>query len=170
MKKIRLFISSLAILFLSKMAVSQNVMVNILTQKSGIVTKNGIVFLEITINNTDPLAYIGIYRIKTQLSVPSAIASIAAEGHVLPTGWTITSQNDSVINLSNGKDMIAANDARTLLVAIRGMKMGGPSTISCQLSFSDGTSPGTAPGTLPGENPGDNRSTSTIEVTGKKGF
>ncbi len=167
MKPLSFILVALTICFVSKTAASQNVLLNILTQKSGIVSKGGTVFLEITINNTDPVAHIGIYKVKAQVSVPSAIAAIATEGHILPTGWMITGINDSTINLSNGKDMIAATDARTILIAIRGIKTGGPSTISCQLSFSDGIAPGTAPGTLPGENPADNRSTSTIQVTGK---
>ena len=83
---------------------------------------------------------------------------------MLPTGWTITGNDGSTINLSNGKDMIAANDVRTLLIAIRGNKVGGPSTVAGQLSFSNGTPPGLAPGTLPGENPADNSSTTTIKV------
>ena len=128
------------------------------------VKKGETVFLEVTINNTDPNDYIGVYKVRTQISVPSAIANIDSVGHVLPTGWIITSNNGSTINLSNGKDMIAANDARTLLIAVRGNKAGGPSTVACQLSFSDGTAPGTAPGILQRENPADNSSTSTIMV------
>jgi hypothetical protein len=150
--------------FIFKSAPSQNLLINVLTQKTGIVSKGGTVFLEVTINNTDPNAFVGVYRVKTQISVPSAIALIPATGHVLPTGWTIINNNGSVINLSNGKDMIAANDSRTILIAIEGIKIGGPSTITGQLSFSDGTSPGTTPGSLPRENPVDNSSTSTIKV------
>ena len=145
-------------------ACSQNVLTNILTQNSGIVKKGKTVFVEVTINNTDPTNYVGIYKIRAQISVPAAIATIASTGHVLPTGWTIISNDGSTINLSNGKDMIAATDARTILIAVQGVKTGGPSTISCQLSFADGNSPGTTPGTLKGDNPADNSSTTTIKV------
>jgi hypothetical protein len=152
-----------AVLF-AEGASSQNVMVNILTQKSGMVKKGNTLFLEVTINNTDPADYVGVYKIRAQVSVPADIASIDTAGHILPTGWTVTSNNGSIINLSNGKDMIAANDSRTLLIALRGIKAGGPSTISCQLTFSDGNSPGTTPGTLKRDNPADNSSTTTIMV------
>jgi hypothetical protein len=147
-----------------KCAASQNALINILTQNTGIVKKGETVFLEVTINNTDPAGYIGIYKLKAQISVPSLIASIADTGHVLPTGWKIISNDGSTINLSNGKDMIAANDARTILIAVKGNKIGGPSTIMGQLSFSDGNSPGTGPGSLAGDNPGDNSSTSSCKV------
>lgn len=167
MKLFKLILPALAGVFTFMSAASQNALINILTQNSGIVKKGGTLFLEVTVNNTDPTAFINIYKIRTQISVPSAIASIPATGHVLPTGWKITSNDGSTINLSNGTDMIAANDNRTLLIAIRGNDIGGPSTIAGQLSFSDGTAPGTAPGTLPGDITADNFSTSTIKV-GKK--
>jgi len=164
MKLLKLIVLVSAGVFACKAAASQNAMVNILTQKSGMVKRGETVFLEITINNTDPNDYIGVYKIRAQISVPSAITSIDTAGHVLPTGWIITSNNGSTVNLSNGKDMIAANDARTLLIAVRGNKTGGPSTVACQLSFSDGNAPGTSPGTLQRENSADNSSTTTIMV------
>jgi molybdopterin-binding protein len=164
MKQLNLMLLIIAGIFFYNSAASQNVMINILTQKSGVVRRGGTVFLEVTINNTDPANHVGIYKLKAQISVPSVIASIPATGHVLPTGWIITGNSGSTINLSNGKDMIAAFDARTLLIAIEGKAAGGPSTVAAQLSFSDGIAPGTAPGTLPGENPADNSSTSTIKV------
>jgi hypothetical protein len=155
----------LTTVLLAKAAVSQNVLINILTRNSGIVKKGGTVFLEVTINNTDAAAHIGVYKIRAKINVPSAIVSIAAKGHVLPTGWTITENDGNSISLSNGKDMIAANDARTILIALNGDKTGGPSTISGQLFFSDGVAPGTAPGTLKGDLPGDNSSTTSCRVT-----
>jgi len=69
-----------------------------------------------------------------------------------------------VITLSNGKDIIAPNDARTLLIALEGKNAGGPVNVSGQLSFSDGVAPGTAPGSMAGDNPADNFSTSTCTV------
>ena len=60
--------------------------------------------------------------------------------------------------------MIASNDVRTLLIAVKGNKVGGPSTIAGQLSFSNGFTPGNAPGTLQGDIPADNYSTSTCKV------
>lgn len=167
MKPFKLVILIAGSLFVYCDAASQNALINILTRKSGIVRKGETVFLEVTINNTDPVTHIGVYRIKAQISVPGAIANIPDTGHVLPTGWTILSNNGSTINLSNGKDMIASNDARTLLIAVRGINTGGPSTIAGQLTFSNGFTPGNIPGTLKGDNPADNSSTSTIKVLPK---
>jgi hypothetical protein len=142
----------------------QNALINILTRNTGIVKKGGTVFVEVTVNNTDPVAFINVYKIKVQITVPSAIASIADKGHILPTGWTITSNDGEIVTLSNGKDMIASRDARTLLIAIKGNKTGGPSTIVGQLLFSNGIAPGTEPGSLQGDLPADNSSTSTCKV------
>jgi hypothetical protein len=167
-KMTRLYTFSLLVLstlLISEAVVSQNVLINILTQNSGVVKKGGVVFLEVTINNTDATAYIGVYKVRAKINVPSSIVSVAAKGHILPTGWTITENDGNTITLSNGKDMIAANDARTILIALNGDKPGGPSTISGQLLFSDGTAPGTAPGTIKGDLPGDNTSTTTCKVT-----
>lgn len=135
-----------------------------MTRDAGVVKKGNTVFLEVTINNTDPATHIGVYKIRTQISVPSDIISISDNGHLLPSGWTITSNNGSSIMLSNGKDMIAAKDARTILIALRGNKTGGPSTITGTLSFSNGEAPGTTAGLLKGDIPGDNTSTTTCKV------
>jgi hypothetical protein len=145
-------------------AASQNVLVNILTRNAGIVKKGKHVFLEVTINNTNASAFVNVFKVKAQISVPSGIVKIADTGHDLPTGWTIISNDGSTITLSNGKDMIAGSDSRTILIAMEGIKTGGPSTISAQLTFSNGESPGSAPGTLAGDNPADNSSTTTVKV------
>lgn len=151
--------------FTIKSAAGQaNASINVLTQNSGLVNLGGTVFLQVTLNNTGPTSSIGVYKVKTQISVPSAIASIPATGHQLPTGWTITSNSGSAINLSNGTDVIAVNDSRTILIAMQGNALGGPSTVSGQLSFSNGNAPGTGPGTLAGDNTADNFSASTIQV------
>ncbi len=167
MKSFKLVVLILGSILIYSDVASQNALINILTRKSGIVHTGETLFLEVTINNTDPVSHIGVYKIKAQISVPGAIANIPDTGHVLPTGWTILSNNGSTINLSNGKDMIASNDARTLLIAVRGIKAGGPSTIAGQLTFSNGFTPGNVPGTLNGDSPADNSSTSTIKVLQK---
>lgn len=164
MKLFKLIFLVLTAAFTFNSTAAQNALINIVTKNTGIVHKGGTVFLEVTINNTDPAAYIDVYKIRAKVSVPVAISSIAATGHVLPTGWTILSNDGSTINLSNGKDMIAANDFRVLLIAIKGNKIGGPSTVAGQLSFSDGMSPGSASGSLHGDNAADNFSTSTCQV------
>ncbi|MBC7936593.1 MAG: hypothetical protein H7Y86_14680 [Rhizobacter sp.] len=164
MKPFKLMLLFLAGAFTFTNAVSQNALINILTQNSGILHKGETIFVEVTVNNTDPASFIGVYKIKTHISVPSAISTIASSGHILPTGWTILSNTGAEIVLSNGKDIIAANDARTILIAIQGNNPGGPSTIMGQLSFSNGTSPGAALGSLPGDNPADNSSISACKI------
>jgi len=153
----------LAFLFYTA-AVSQNVSINVLTKNSGIVQVGNTVFFEVTINNTDPSSYVGIYKLKAQITVPDSILTIQTTGHNLPTGWEIISNRNGVITLSNGKDIIASNDSRTLLIALQGKNTGGPVTISGQLSFSNGISPGTDPGSLKEDKPADNYSTSSCMV------
>jgi hypothetical protein len=164
MKKIFSILLLAVGVFFSKASMAQNVLLNILSQNAGVVKKGQTLFIQVNINNTDPKNHIGIYKIRTQISVPQGIVSIEEKGHVLPTGWTISNNNGGTINLSNGKDMIAANDGRVILIAIKGIKVGGPETITGQLSFADGTAPGTATGTLKGDLAADNFSTTTCQV------
>ncbi|MBL0358286.1 MAG: hypothetical protein IPP72_16090 [Chitinophagaceae bacterium] len=145
-------------------AVSQNVSINVLTRNSGIVEIGKTIFFEVTINNTNPASLVGIYKLKAQISAPDSIVTIQKTGHNLPTGWEIVNNTDGTITLSNGKDIIAPNDSRTLLIAIQGKNIGGPATLSGQLSFSNGISPGTEPGSLKEDNPADNYSTSSCKV------
>lgn len=150
--------------FFSKASMAQNVLLNILSQNSGIVKKGQTLFIQVNINNTDPKNHIGVYKIRTQINVPQGLVRIEEKGHVLPTGWTISNNNGGTINLSNGKDMIAANDGRVILIAIKGIKVGGPETITGQLTFADGNPPGTATGTLKGDLAADNFSSTTCQV------
>lgn len=143
---------------------SQNAMINVLTQKSGIIKKGGHLFLEVSVTNTNSKDYIGIYKIKVQISTPLEIVEIDTSNHILPTGWKILSNNNNSMMISNGMDMIAATDNRNLLISIKGIKTGGPSTIIGQLLFSDGVAPGNAPGSLKNDLPGDNSSTTTCKV------
>lgn len=165
MKKTAFFIFLFTVTFLCKHAASQNVSVNVITQNAGLVKQGESVFFDVTVNNTDPAALVGVYKLKVQVSIAdSSPIIIKTTGHTLPTGWQITDNTGTVITLSNGKDIIAPNDARTLLIALEGKKAGGPVNISGQLSFSDGIYPGTAPGSMAGDNPSDNFSTSTCTV------
>ena len=150
--------------FVTSKIKAQNVSINILTQKSGIVKKGKTLFLEVQINNTDPTAYVGVFKLRTQISVPAFITTIESKGHILPTGWAISNNRDSTLTLTNGKDMIAANDVRTILIALKGSKVGGPLSIAGRLSFSDGLEPGIATGILQGDLPADNFSTTTCKV------
>jgi hypothetical protein len=165
MKLFKIFLLLMAGFFSGYSAAAQNAMINILTRNSGIVKKGGTIFLEITINNTDPASHIAAYKLRPQISVPQGLVSISSTGHVLPTGWTVIRNNGSVIALSNGKDLIGSNDSRTILIALKGLKTGGPSIISGQLFFADGNAPGSASGSpLTGDIPIDNSSATSIQV------
>jgi hypothetical protein len=149
----------------AKHASAQDVLLNILSQNSGAVSKNQTVFLEVTVCNTSSAITVPAYKLRPQISFPSALISISDSGHVLPPGWTITSNTGSVVFLSNGTDQLPTNGCRTILIAMQGKSIGGPSTISGNLTFSNGIAPGSTPGpATPGDNPADNASTSTIKV------
>ncbi len=165
MKTARLLFLFLTGILFYNTALSQNVSINVLTKESGIVQKGKTVFFEVTINNTDPSVIVGQYKLKAQITVAdAALVTIQTAGHNLPTGWEIISNEGNVITISNGKDLIAPNDARTLLIALEGKNTGGPVSLSGQLFFSNGIAPGTEPGSLNGDNPADNFSTSTCKV------
>jgi hypothetical protein len=158
------FILVILIAFAYDNTIAQNVMLNILTSKSGIVKKGESLFLEVSVTNTNQKDFVGIYKLKIQISVPTEIANIDTTGHILPTGWKISSNNGSNITISNGLDMIAATTDRTILISVKGNKIGGPSIISSQLSFSDGVAPGTGYGSLKYDLLGDNVSTTVFQV------
>lgn len=148
-----------------EIAFSQNVLLNVLTQNSGIVSKNKLVFLEVSISNTSATKTVPAYKLRPQISFPENLVSIADTGHTLPAGWKIISNKNAVVILSNGTDMIPENASRTILIAMRAKEIGGPSTISGNLTFSDGKAPGLIVGTATiGDNVADNASTTTIKV------
>lgn len=153
-------------LLFSKISCAQNTSINVLTLNSGVVKKGELVFFEVTVNNTDPEVLTGVYKLKVQVSIAdSNTIVIKTDGHNLPTGWQIIENTGTIITLSNGKDIIAPNDARKLLIALEGKKIGGPIMIVGHLHFSNGLAPGSEPGVLSGDNPADNFSTSTCIVT-----
>lgn len=144
---------------------SQNIMINVVTQSSGIVKKGEIVFFEIAINNTSPTTTIPAYKVRPQISFPITIVDIQTAGHILPKGWEIISINRGVVLLTNGTDIIPQNERRTILIAIKGKVIGGPSTILGNLTFSNGIAPGSTLGmALKGDNNADNVSSSTVRV------
>ena len=144
---------------------SQNVLINVLTRNSGIAKKGKIIFFEIAINNTSPTKSISAYKLKPQISFPTALVDVPKTGHVLPKGWEIISNSNGVLLLTNGSDVILENESRIILIAIRGKSKGGPATITGNLNFSNGIAPGSAAGVAPqGDNFADNTSTSTIRV------
>lgn len=149
---------------LSMEVAAQNVSINVLTQKAGVVKKGKVVLFQVAINNTDATELVGVYKLKVQINVADSIVSIAKNGHILPTGWEILSNSNSSITLSNGKDIIAPSDARNIFIALIGKKIGGPVIVSGQLAFSNGIAPGSEPGSLKNDNPLDNNSTSSCRV------
>jgi hypothetical protein len=153
------------VFFAHSKAISQNVTINVVTQNSGVVKKGELIFFEIDINNTSATKVVSKYKLRPQISFPTSLVSVQETGHLLPKGWTIVSNNNGVITLSNGTDNIDQNDSRRILISIKGNELGGPSTISGNLLFSNGVEPGSAPGiSTVGDNLGDNISTSTVMV------
>jgi hypothetical protein len=143
-----------------------NAFINILTQNSGQVALGGTVFIQVDIGNTGPTSSIGVNKVRAQISVPSAIVTVVASGSQtgLPPGWIITSNTGSAITVCNGTDVIAVGTQRTILIAVQGTALGGPSTVAGVLSFGPGTGVCTGPGSLAGDNTADNTSTSSITV------
>lgn len=164
MKYLQFVITLMFFLVLDNVAFSQNAMINISSQNAGIVKIGEKLILEVFITNTNSKDFIGIYKLKMQVSVPEKIVSIDSVGNILPTGWKILSNNGSSITISNGMDMIAATDNRNLFISLKAKEIGGASTISGQLSFSNGVAPGIEPGSLKNDLPGDNKSTTTCKV------
>ena len=165
MKNLTQFVFSLFLLFVATSLFSQNVMINVLTQNSGEVKKGEVIFFEVSINNTSPTKALGIYRIRPQISFPTALVSIPETGHVLPEGWTITINKNGVVSLSNGTDIIPENSSRIILIAMKGKSTGGPTTIIGNLLFSNGIAPGNLSGfSTKEDNVADNSSSSSVKV------
>ncbi len=164
MEKIKHYLFIVLFLNIVSSVFSQNAMLNILTKQSGIVKNGETIFLEVSITNTNSKNFIGIYKLIASINVPTQILTIDSIGHVLPTGWKILHNTDSSISISNGMNMIAATDSRILLIALKAKKIGGPLTISGEISFSNGNPPGNEPGILNNDLIGDNFSTTTCKV------
>lgn len=165
MKIFKLLVFALPGFLAFNTAISQNILLNVLTQNSGMININGTVFVEVTVCNTNSSISVPAFKLKPQISFPSQLVSVPDTGHILPAGWTIVFNKDGVIRLSNGNDEFLPNQCRTLLIAIIGKEAGGPSTISGNMGFANGIAPGTTSGgPTKGDNPADNASTSTIKV------
>lgn len=165
MSRLRYWFFLFLVFPLSSALKGQNVSINILTHNAGIVNLHGLLVLEITINNTNSTDTVAPFKLRPQISFPSALLSLADDGHLLPVGWKMLPAKDGVIRLSNGTDRIAPFDARTLLIRLKGKAVGGPSTISANLMFSNGVAPGNSSGTATdGDLTADNTSTTTCTV------
>lgn len=165
MKKFHLHLCTFLLFLLPAAAFSQNVMINVLTQNNGIVKKNEKVFVEVTINNTSHTQTVPHYKIKTQISFPSELVEIADTGHVLPKNWVILSNKKGNIILSNATDLLPELSSRSILIAVKGIHVGGPSSIRANLQFSNGVATGNESGT-PTANDlnGDNNASTSIKV------
>ncbi len=153
------------VVFNATNATAQNIMLNVLTQNSGVVKINEQIYFEVTISNTNSIKTVPIYKLRPQISFPTTLVSIPEKGHVLPKGWAIISNTNGVVLLTNGTDIIPENGSRTILIAMKGKTLGGPSTISGNLTFSNGVTPGSVMGSpTVGDNMADNNSTSSIMV------
>ncbi len=153
------------VLLLSFKGTSQNIMINVLSKNSGEVKIGETTFFEVTIYNTSSTKSLPVFKIKPQISFPFNLVTIPADGHVLPKGWAITSIKKGVVTLTNGTDIIPENGSRAILIAMKGISIGGPTSIIGNLFFANGISPGTLSGAATKEdNTADNSSTSTIRV------
>ena len=165
MKIFKHFILVILVILISKNAISQNVAINVVTQNAGIVKNGELIFFEVVIYNTSATKVVSKHKLRPQISFPTPLVSVQETGHVLPKDWAIISNAKGVVTLSNGTDNIGQNDSRTILISIKGNELGGPSTISSNLLFSNGIEPGSASGiSTMGDNLADNISSSTIMV------
>lgn len=165
MKIFRQTLLAIAVLLTSLKGISQNIMINVLSQNSGEVKKGETIFFEVTIYNTSPTKSLPKYKLRPQISFPAALVTIPQNGHVLPKGWKINSIKNGVLILSNGTDIIPENASRTILIAMKGIGIGGPSAIIGHIFFSNGIEPGILNGIATKEdNIADNSSISTIRI------
>ena len=168
MKAFKFTILTFFFLFIYNYASSQNILINVLTKNAGILRLGETGLVEISINNTSSTTAVPVYKIRPQISFPVSLVNISDTGHILPKGWSIISNSEGVIRLSNGTDQIQPHDSRTLLIAFTGINKGGPLTISGNVLFSNGVFPGSASGpATTGDNAADNSSATTCEVVKK---
>jgi hypothetical protein len=164
------FITTLLLFFTSTFAVinlnsQTNLSINIVTANLGIVSQNSIINLNVQVTNTGANPA-GVNKISTVISVPSNIALIVGDVQQtgLPAGWIINSNDGETIDICNGSDNIPGGVSRNFVVKIQGTTVGGPSTISGALDFTNGVC-GNVGFTLAGDNQSDNSSTTTMTVT-----
>lgn len=165
MKLFKLTTLTLFSVLLYNYTISQNILINVLTQNAGVVRMGESGKIEIKICNTSSVLAVPAYKIRPQISIPLSLVNIPDSGHVLPEGWSIISKSDGVFRLTNGTDQISPNDCRTILLTFTGVSKGGPFTVSGNILFSNGLFPGNTSGPpTQGDNPADNSSSSTCEV------
>lgn len=142
-----------------------NASINILSLNSGQLNLSGTGFIQVDVGNNGSSTSIGVNKVRAQLSIPPiAQASITADQTGLPAGWIILVNSGSSITVCNGTDIIPQDSVRRVFIKIRGVSLGGPSTVTGVLSFGPGTGVCTGPGSLPGDVTADNTSQTTITV------
>lgn len=165
MKFFKTIVIYFLVMLISEYALSQNILINVLTKNSGVLKAGETGFLEVSICNTSSLIPLMAYKIKPQVSFPVSLVSVSDTGHILPPGWSILSSSDGIIRLSNGSDQIPPNNCRTVLLAFNGITKGGPLTISGNVLFSNAQFPGNVSGPATyGDNAADNTSSTTCKV------
>ncbi len=135
---------------------AQDPSLNIVLGSSGVVNVGGTIFLQIDVTNNSASGTIVANKVRPQISVPANISFIPVSGHNLPAGWTITSNNGSVIRITNTTDPIPAGTTRTAFIAVEGTADGGGSILG-NLTFN-----GPAPS---GDNTANNTSSAGLTVT-----
>lgn len=167
MKHFKIIILFFAIAFSFLGAGAQDISLNVQTAGVGTVPIGGNVLVEMQINNLDASVDLATYRIRPRLTVPASV-TIAASGHILPTGFTIISQTSQIITLSNGTNGLPANSSVSAFINV----VGGPAispaqTVQGNLLFSNGVAPGSVnAAATPGDVGANNSSTTTVEVIG----
>lgn len=139
-------------------ATAQDASINILAGNAGVVANGQTFQLRVDVTNNDATGTVAQNKLRPQISVPASISTISATAsdHILPTGWTITSNSGSVIRITNTTDPIPAGATRTAYITVRGTAIGTGSIIA-NLTFV---------GAAPTGDIGANNSSSTgIEVT-----
>ncbi len=147
MPKFYLFLLTI-ISFLSlniKSATAQNVYISMQADNSGKVVVGNSFFLRIVIGNGSSTVTLPVYRIRPLFLLPNYL-SLAVDGHVLPQGWSILSTDGATFRLSNGTGTIPPNTQREILMRVNGNTLGGPSLLTGNMQFANGTAPGNTPG------------------------
>ncbi|MFZ4770958.1 MAG: hypothetical protein ACOYLO_12325, partial [Ferruginibacter sp.] len=147
------FVSAFAFLGAS----AQDPSINVVLGSSGITNVGGTIFLQVDVTNNDASTSIVANKTRPQISVPASICSISltAGDHILPSGWTIFSNNGSAIKISNTTDAIPAGETRTAYIAIQGTVI-GTGSINANMTYN-----GPAPS---GDNTANNTSSAGLTV------
>ncbi len=119
--------------------------------------------LQVVVGNTGT-ANIVAFKVRPVVTVPAIVTFLPdAEQTGLPAGWSIVSNTGAQLRICNGLDVIAGSDSRTIILKVRGVTVGGPSTFLGQLNF--GGASCAALGPAPSGNvTADDNATSTVTV------